>query len=54
MKRRRTPKHPARKVTPEQLAALNRPLDLVNAPYRYARDEHRRLVRVPVIVDLRW
>lgn len=38
-------KHVSRKVTPEQVAAMNRELELRCADHHYVRDQNGRLVR---------
>lgn len=46
-KRTETIKHVSRKATPEQVAAMNRELELRGARYRYAL-EGGRLVQEPI------
>ncbi len=40
----------ARKATPEQIAAMNRELELRGANFRYALDENRRITKTPFYV----
>lgn len=47
MARKKRPKHAARKVTEDQVTAMNRELELRQAEYRYVRGQDKRLVRTP-------
>lgn len=52
MKRKKEVKHTRRKVTQEQVDAMNRQLELTHANYKYARDQNGRLTQTPVYHDL--
>ena len=45
-------KHTRRKVTQEQVDAMNRQLELKGASYRHAIDQNGRLTETPVHYDL--